>query len=141
MEGTQAPIFIRLANRARPYLKGIEKPGVGSIRDVRLSNITVYNAGPIGSSITGIPGHYVEDVELSNITIHQKGGVTAEMMPKIYEKSADEREKKYPEGTSWGTLPAKGFFVRHARNIKFSNIVIKSEQPDIRPDFLKIDVQ
>ena len=141
VEGTQAPIFVRLANRARPYQKGMEKPGVGRINDVRLSNITVYNAGTMGSSITGIPGHYVRDVELSNITIHQKGGVTAEMMPKIYEKSADERERKYPEVTGWGNLPAKGFFVRHARNIKFSNIVIKTEQPDIRPDFLKIDVE
>ena len=141
VEGTQAPIYIRLANRARPYLKGLEKPGVGRINDVRLSNITVYNAGTIGSSITGIPGHCVRDIELSNITIHQKGGVTAEMMPKIYEKSADERITKYPEGTSWGNLPAKGFFVRHARNIKFSNIVIKTELPDIRPDFLKIDVE
>ena len=56
-------------------------------------------------------------------------------------RGANERETKYPEGTSWGILPAKGFFVRHARNIKFSNIVIKTEQPDIRPDFLKIDVQ
>ncbi len=141
VEGTKAPIYIRLANRARPYLKGIEKPGVGRVNDVRISNITVYNAGPIGSSITGIPGHYVKNIELSNITIHQKGGVTAEMMPKIYEKSADERITKYPEGNGWGILPAKGFFVRHARNIKFSNIVIKSEQPDIRPDFLKIDVE
>ena len=141
VEGTQAPIYIRLANRARPYLKGLEKPGVGRINDVRLSNITVYNAGQIGSSITGIPGHYVENVELSNIVIHQKGGVTAEMMPKIYKKSADERITKYPEGTGWGILPAKGFFVRHARNIKFENVIIKSEQPDIRPDFLKIDVE
>ena len=141
VEGTQAPIFVRLANRARPYQKGLEKPGVGSIRDVRISNVTVYNAGPIGSSITGIPGHCVEDVELSNITIHQKGGVTAEMMPKIYAKSADERERKYPEGTGWGILPAKGFFVRHARNVKFENVVIKSQEPDIRPDFLEIDVK
>ena len=141
VEGTQAPIFVRLANRARPYQKDLETPGVGHIRDVRISNVTVYNAGPIGSSITGIPGHCVEDVELSNILIHQKGGVTADMLPKIYEKAADERVRKYPEGTGWGILPAKGFFVRHARNIKFSNVIIKSEQPDIRPDFLKIDVE
>ncbi len=140
VEGTQAPIYVRLANRARPYCKG-HKPGVGRINDVRLSNITVYNSGQIGSSITGIPGHYVENVKLSNIVIHQKGGVTAEMMPKIYEKSADERITKYPEGTGWGILPAKGFFVRHARNIEFENVVIKTEQPDIRPDFLKIDVE
>ena len=63
------------------------------------------------------------------------------MLPEIYKKSADERESNYPEGTGWGLLPAKGFFVRHARNVEFSNVVIKTEQPDVRPDFLKIDVK
>ena len=141
VEGTESPIFVRLANRGRRYFAGVEKPEVGRINDVRISNITVYNAGKFGSSVTGIPGHCVKNIELSNITIHQKGGVTAEMMPEIYKKSADEREEKYPEGTGWGFLPAKGFFVRHARNVKFSNIVIKTEQPDVRPDFLKFDVE
>jgi hypothetical protein len=141
VEGTESPIFVRLANRGRRYFAGVEKPEVGRINDVRISNITVYNAGKFGSSVTGIPGHCVKNIELSNITIHQKGGVTAEMMPEIYKKSADERESKYPEGTGWGFLPAKGFFVRHARNVKFSNIVIKTEQPDVRPDFLKFDVE
>jgi hypothetical protein len=138
---TESPILVRLANRGRRCFAGVEKPAVGRINDVRISNITVYNAGKFGSSVTGIPGHCVKNIELSNITIHQKGGVTAEMMPEIYKKSADERENKYPEGTGWGFLPAKGFFVRHARNVKFSNIVIKTEQPDVRPDFLKFDVE
>ena len=141
VEGTQAPIFVRLGNRARPYLKGLEKPAVGRVNDVRISNITVYNSGSIGSSISGIPGHCVENIEVSNVTIHQKGGVTAEMMPKIYKSIENERETGYPEGTQWGNLPAKGFFVRHARNVKFSNIVVKTEKPDIRPDFYMIDVE
>jgi polygalacturonase len=136
VEGTLAPIFIRLANRARPHLAGIKKPGVGRINDVRISNVTVYNAGKIGSSITGIPGHCVENVKLSNITIHHKGGVTENMLTDNWK---DERETKYPEGTSWGILPAKGFFVRHARNIEFENVVIKTEQPDVRPDYIEID--
>lgn len=136
VEGTLAPIFIRLANRARPHLAGIKKPGVGRINDVRISNVTVYNAGKIGSSITGIPGHCVENVKLSNITIHHKGGVTENMLTDQWK---DERETKYPEGTSWGILPAKGFFVRHARNIEFENVVIKTEQPDVRPDYIEID--
>ena len=141
VEGTQAPIFVRLGNRARPYLKGMEKPGVGRVNDVRISNITVYNSGSIGSSVSGIPGHCVKNIELSNITIHQKGGVTAEMMPKIFKSIENERETGYPEGTQWGNLPAKGFFVRHARNVKFENVVVKTEQPDIRPDFYMIDVE
>ena len=56
VEGTEAPIFIRLANRARKYKTDAPTPKVGRIRDVRISNITVRNAGPTGSSITAIPG-------------------------------------------------------------------------------------
>ena len=136
VEGTQAPIFIRLANRARPYLAGLEKPGVGRIHDVRISNITVRNAGVYGSSITAIPGYYVEDIVLENISIHHKGGVTED---KLTDKWKDEREKKYPEGTSWGILPAKGFFIRHARNIELKNIRITSDEHDERPNFIEID--
>ena len=136
VEGTQAPIFIRLANRARPYLAGIEKPGVGRIHDVRISNVTVRNAGVYGSSITAIPGHYVEDVVLENISIHHKGGVTADMVNDTWK---DERETKYPEGTSWGTLPSQGFFIRHARNIQLKNIKITSDKADERPEFIEID--
>jgi hypothetical protein len=54
---------------------------------------------------------------------------------------ADEREKSYPEATMWGTLPAKGFFVRHARNVKFSNIEIRTEEPDARSEFVLLDVE
>ena len=39
----------------------------------------------------------------------------------------------------WGNLPAKGFFVRHARNIRFDHVTIATEQPDARPDFVHID--
>ena len=136
VEGTEAPIFIRLANRARKYKADAPTPGVGRVHNVRISNITVNNAGPTGSSITAVPGYYVEDVLLENISIHHKGGVTEEQ---ISERWKDEREKNYPEGTSWGTLPSKGFFIRHARNITFSNVKITTENPDERPDFIEID--
>ena len=136
VEGTEAPIFIRLANRARKYKADAPTPGVGRVHNVRISNITVNNAGPTGSSITAVPGYYVEDVLLENVSIHHKGGVTKEQ---ISERWKDEREKNYPEGTSWGTLPAQGFFIRHARNITFSNVKITTEAPDERPDFIEID--
>jgi beta-xylosidase len=36
----------------------------------------------------------------------------------------------------WGRLPAKGFFVRHARNVVFDDVQIQTEQPDVRTDFV-----
>ena len=53
----------------------------------------------------------------------------------------DEKEKAYPEGTMWGLLPAKGFFVRHAENVTFQDVSITTEQVDARPDFLELDVK
>ena len=41
----------------------------------------------------------------------------------------------------WGNLPAKGFFVRHARNVFFNNMTIETEQTDVRPDFVRIDAE
>ena len=54
---------------------------------------------------------------------------------------ADEKEKDYPEATMWGVLPAKGFFVRHARNVHFRNIQITDIKPDKRPEYVKIDAE
>ena len=54
---------------------------------------------------------------------------------------ADEKEADYPEATMWGVLPAKGFFVRHARNINFRNIIVTTDQPDARPEYVRVDVE
>ena len=112
---------------------------VGRIDGVRLENIQVRNAGPVGCSITGLPGHPVENVWLSNISIHHKGGVALSDLSKIDEALKDEKEKEYPEATMWGNLPAKGFYVRHARNVQFQNVQVLTEQPDARPDIVRVD--
>lgn len=132
VDGTESPIFVRLGNRARGYKEGVPVTKVGKINGIHLNNIQIRNAGSMGCSITGIPDHEVENVWLDNITIHHTGGVTAADMAKINESIKDEKEKEYPESTMWGNLPAKGFFVRHARNIKFNNIEVITEQPDVR---------
>lgn len=134
-EGTESPIFIRLGNRARGYAKGVPVTKVGTIKGVHLSHITVNGAGPTGCSITGLPGHPVEDVWLTDITIRQQGGSKEVAVPD------DEKEKDYPEATMWGVLPAKGFFIRHARNITFRDINITTDQPDARPEYVRVDVE
>ncbi|MBQ1634013.1 MAG: glycoside hydrolase family 28 protein, partial [Bacteroidaceae bacterium] len=75
------------------------------------------------------------------ISIQQKGGITETELPKISERIKNEMEKDYPEATMWGCLPAKGFFVRHARNVQFHNVQILTEEADVRPDFLCDDVE
>ena len=135
VEGTETPFFIRLGNRARPYAEGQPVPGTGILEDVLLSHISVHDAGKTGSSITGLPGHPVRNIRLDHIRVHQQGGCAKVAVPQ------DEKETAYPEGTMWGLLPAKGFFVRHAENVVFEDVTITTEQPDARPDFLKLDVK
>ena len=134
VEGTESPIFIRLGNRARPYAEGIPVEKVGAIRHVRLHDITVHGAGQTGCSITGLLGYPVEDVFLSNILISHAGGCGHVAAPE------DEKEKEYPEATMWGVLPAKGFYVNHARHVVFNGIEVYTDKEDARPLFVKNDV-
>ena len=134
-EGTESPIFIRLGNRARGYYEGQHINQVGTVRNVTLSDIIVSDAGSVGSSITGLPGHCVENVTLRNIRISHRGGGKKAAIP------TDEKEKEYPEATMWGQLPAHGFFVRHARNIRFQDVQISANGYDERPEYVYEDAE
>ncbi len=131
---TTAPLFLRLGQRAR----GPNNPPPGAIRRVNISDIVVFDAEPrFASIIAGIPGHPVEDVRLSNISIvYRGGGTTADAA-----LEPPEREKNYPEPSMFGTLPAYGFFIRHARGITLSNIEVSYLKDELRPAFVLEDVQ
>ena len=159
VEGTESPIFIRLGNRGRGYqlrepAKGLSGTGnddtitelipidhVGRIDGVRIHHFQVRNAGPVGCSITGLPGHPVRHVWLSDISIHQQGGVKASDLPAIRDSVVNEKAKAYPEATMWGNLPAKGFYLRHTRDVHFDGVEVQTEAPDARPDFVEEDIE
>ena len=133
VRGTESPIFIRLANRARPYSKDVPVERVGKISGVFLHDIMIDGAGPTGSSITGIEGHPVSDVRLHDIIIRHKGGQKKISAP------TDEKVAEYPESTMWGVLPAKGFWLNHTKGIEFRNVRIETEEPDEREVFVATD--
>ena len=135
MRNVKAPIFIRLGNRARP-IPDLPPPGMGSLRNVIISNVQATGADTMGCSITGIPGYPVENVTLSNIRIESSGGGTAN------EATRDIPEKidAYPSGKMFGTLPAYGFFCRHANNLRLHNIDLTIEEDDHRPSIVCDDV-
>ena len=141
VEGTESPIFVRLGNRGRGYKTGQHIDRVGSIDGVRINNIQIRNAGSMGCSITGLPGYLVRNVWISNVSIHHKGGVKKNQLTEIADSIANEKAADYPEATMWGNLPAKGFFVRHARNVQFSNIHVSTVDEDVRPDFVEVDTE
>lgn len=129
-----SPIFIRLGSRQRAP-KGTP---IGNIKRVNISNIDVYDADPKNASIiSGIPGHDVQDVRISNVRIIYKGGGTkkeAKIIP-------PEKASGYPEPTRFGTIPAYGFYIRHANGIEFNNVDLSYEKRDERPAFIlnKVD--
>jgi polygalacturonase len=130
-----APIFLRLGSRMR----GPQGVPIGQVQRVILSNIVSYNAaGKLSSIISGIPGHDIEDIKIHDIYLHHQGGGTAEMAA----IQPPEFENKYPDPHMFGPeLPASGFFVRHAKNLEFTNVEIAYEAPDERPAFIINSVQ
>lgn len=135
IRGTESPIFIRLADRARPYSKDHTVEGIGSISGVILHDILIDEAGPTGSSITGLAGHPVTDIQLHDIRIRHAGGQPITPAP------ADEKVKDYPESTMWGILPAQGFWLNHVKDVLFRNVTVESVSPDARPVFVTDDCE
>ncbi len=130
---TTAPIFIRLGKRQRAP---VGTP-VGAIRRVNISNVVVSDADShYASIIAGLAESAIEDVRLSNIRIHYKGGGTKEDALRV----VPENEKSYPEPSMFGTIPAYGFYVRHAKGITFDNVEVSFANDDARPAFVLDDV-
>lgn len=136
IDGTEAPIFIRLGNRARSYKKDFIIDHIGTLGDISISNVRAKNSGKIGCSITGQPGFPVNNIRLSNIVIELEGGGTMEDL----QKEVEEKAAEYPDGNMFGTLPAFGFYIRHATNISFEGIQMSTKTNDVRPALYLDDV-
>ncbi|MBI4560390.1 MAG: glycoside hydrolase family 28 protein, partial [Candidatus Hydrogenedentes bacterium] len=137
MTGVTVPIFVRLGNRARPFIKGAPKPPIGALRNVIISDIIATDVGNIGCSITGQPEQPVENITLSNIKLAFAGGGTKEDVT----REIPELAEKYPESKMFGTLPAYGFYCRHVDGLTLENIDVRFATPDYRPGLFCDDVR
>jgi len=138
VNGVQTPVMIRLARR-----------NVGKdetfLKDVLIENVTGCAVSRIASSITGVdasergPLLRPENITIRNVDLTLPGGGTAEdAKPKT---GVPEVEDCYPENRMfWQNLPASGFYVRHAKNVKLENVNIRTKTPDARPDVVRDDV-
>ncbi len=120
MTDIQTPLFIRLGSRRGP----------GVLKNVTIGNIVATSESLLPSSITGIPGHYVENVTIHDVIFTYKGAGTLEHAA----RPVPEKETAYPENRMFGpTLPAYGLYIRHARNLVCENIRFNLRAPDARP--------
>ena len=125
MRDVQTPIFIRMGRRCES-----DYPGGSRMKGISISGVTAVSESMMCSSITGVPGLYPEDISLSDISISAPGGGTAEMGKLV----VPENEKSYPENRCLGKIsPSSGLYIRHAKNVRLSNIRFDFREPDARP--------
>ncbi|MHA1792005.1 MAG: glycoside hydrolase family 28 protein [Promethearchaeota archaeon] len=122
MNGMDCPIFIWLGNRGT----GQETPKPGKMMNITISNITATDSY-YPSVIAGIPGVVVENISISNIVVSY--GVRArphvEDMPGIM--NVPEKINAYPDPKMYKHYPAWAFYIRHARNIQLSAVILQHE--------------
>ncbi len=146
---TNAAIFLRLGSRMRSP----EGTPVGCLNNVVIRNIKAHDVDSRYSSIiSGIPNHHISNVLLENIEIEYRGGIQSTDQPTNpldrhpapfvnLSQSVPEAESVYPEPWMFGIVPAKGFYIRHAKNITFRNVHLSWQQPDIRETFIHDDCE
>ena len=140
-----APIFLRLNRRNRGP---VETMRPGCLRRVLISNVISYNSSAVAAPIlSGIPSNLIEDVKINNCYFSNAGqptmlgsGTSAKPFPDWHAIQVQENEDGYPDPNRFGATPAKGFFIRHLKNLEMSHVEIASTAPDTRPAFWLEDV-
>jgi hypothetical protein len=94
------------------------------------------------ASIVGMPDVLIDNVTLKNIEIHYPGGgnsnyakVGLDELDKVPELPAN-----YPEFSMFRELPAWGFYIRHAKGIRFENVTLSAAKKDYRTAVVLDDV-
>ena len=109
----------------------------------QMPGVTNRYYGRIASSITGVPprdgmpARRPSNITLRNISLVAPGGGT----PKEASDVVPEKDCAYPEAFMFNrmALPAYGFYVRHADDIRFENVKVETATPDARPEFYMED--
>ncbi len=135
----------------------------GRLENIRISNISVEIAagkpdagyeydGPIEDMprnispaviIAGLPGVMIRDITMKNIVLRHPGGGNP-LFAKVSLNELDsipEKPAAYPEFSMFRELPAWGIYIRHAREVKFSDISLLCSKKDYRTAVVMDDVQ
>ena len=93
-----------------------------------LYNIQAIRVTESNEFICGNPDYPIEGVTMDNIRISYLGGGKK----KDSDREIPEISDAYPKAKMFGILPAYGFYIRHARNVKIYNFDISYETTDFR---------
>ncbi len=119
-----------------------EKPDAGYAYEGPNENMP-RNVSPSG--IVGLRGCDITNITLRNIEIIYPGGSNPKYAYRGT-KSSDlddipEMEDSYPEFSQFKELPAWGFYVRYAKDIKFENVTLTAKGKEYRPAIVFHDVK
>ena len=137
IRGVDVPIFLRLGDRARPFMADGPRPAVGTLRNVSISNIVATGMGRTGCSISGLPGHPVENVSLKDLQLEFDGGGDKELI----NKQVPEHSDRFPNSDMFGPLPAYALYCRHVRGLKLGGLRLSAIAPDARHALVCDDVR
>jgi hypothetical protein len=131
IQDARAPLFIRRGNRANRVVT--DKAG---LRGVLIDGVHATGA-ILTSSITGIPGMYVEDVRLTNFHVDTvMPGNKEWLTPPVPEVSGG-----YPESRMFGWLPASGLYCRHVRGLSLRDVTFTAPAQEWRNTMVFDDVR
>jgi hypothetical protein len=136
--GCITPIFVTLGSRSRKYTSSASKPGIGSIKNIRISNVTAAGAGPICSSVTGLDkDHPIDNVTLENINLEltHPGNIAD---TKVDMAAVLKRYKPaYPSPHAWKTnLPVYGLYACYISGLTLKNVNFELKCQDPRKPLL-----
>ena len=154
VSNTGNAIFLRIGER----VSGKK----GRLENIRLDHVSVEIAaskpdagyeyeGPIEDMprnispviiIAGLPGSIIRDISLNNSELRHPGGGNP-MFAKIKLDALDsipEKPAAYPDFSMFRELPAWGIYIRHARDVHFSNIILLCLKKDYRTAIVLDDI-
>jgi hypothetical protein len=148
MYDVQTPVFVIMGRRnvGQAGNKSFYSSGnnpmdptlqVGKVSNLSFKNIKARSHSKMTSSITAVPGYYIENVTLENIEISTMGHGTMEDAG----ITLPEYRGAYPENRMYGFVyPSSGLFFRHVKDITLNNIDLEVRNEDFRPAIIFEDV-
>lgn len=136
--GAQTAIFVRLGCRHKVdgRISCLKDVTIEKVKGKAISHIACSITGCAEDRENGVPaGIRPRNILLRNIDLEFPGGCAKDGAP------VPEKHNSYPENRmfDWRPLPAYGFYVRHADDIRFENVSVRTGKPDERPPFFQED--
>lgn len=126
------PIFVTLGNRSRKHTSSVPNPEIGSIKNIKISNIKATGAGSMSSSVTGLNNdNKIKNMVLENISIEiTHPGITADRSIDMTEL-LKAKKAGYPSPNTFGNLSSYGFNFKYIDGLELKNIKLdlKCEDP------------